>query len=83
MSTFYQVSIIQGSVQIRQSGAFIIYGLSKDDKKANDFENRGKIIIDSESKESILKQLSSLGITKASIYPELYKVAEHLKEKYK
>lgn len=67
---------------IRQSGAFIIYGLSEDEN-ANDFENRGKIIIDSESKESILKQLSSLGITKASIYPELYKVAEHLKEKYK
>lgn len=67
---------------IRQSGAFIIFGLSKDEEGKNDF-TYNKIIVDGNSKEGILKQLSSFGISKASIYPELYKVAEYIKEKYR
>lgn len=67
---------------IRQSGAFIIFGLNKGEEKKSDFTYE-KIIVDGNAKAEILKQLSSFGINKASIYPELYKVAEHIKEKYK
>lgn len=34
-------------------------------------------------KDDILKQLSCFGISKMSLYPELYKFAEYIKEKYK
>ena len=69
---------------IRQSGAFIIFGLTNQEeyKFENDFEYE-KIIIDGEYKETIIKQLANFGITKASIYPELYKVEEYIKEKHK
>lgn len=62
---------------IRQSGAFIVFGLD-----GNQPESR-EIIVGSSSKPNILNQLSCFGITKASLYPELYKVAEYIKEKYK
>ncbi|WP_413363743.1 FRG domain-containing protein [Lysinibacillus sp. 3P01SB] len=69
---------------IRQSGAFIIFGLTNHEeyKFEKDFEYK-KIIINGDSKEVIIKQLASFGITKASIYPELYKVAEFIKERLK
>lgn len=62
---------------IRQSGAFIIFGLN-----ANQPESE-QIIIDAPSKRNILNQLSCFGISKASLYPELYKVAEYIKDKYR
>lgn len=70
---------------IKQSGAFIIFGLNENESKNEVYNNfkYKKIIIDGDCKEIILKQLASCGITKASIYPELYKVAEFIKEKYK
>lgn len=72
---------------IRQSGAFMIFGLGNEEFKVNENEDRGsgnsyKIIIDKDSKDKIIKQLSSFGISKATLYPELYKVAEFIKEKY-
>lgn len=60
---------------IRQSGAFIIYGLHDEKIKVID-----KIIIAKESKNAILKQLKYFGISKASLYPELYKVSEYIKD---
>ena len=49
--------------------------------------NRGnsesyKIIIKHSSKKGIIDQLSCFGISKATLHPELYKVAEYIKEKY-
>lgn len=41
-----------------------------------------KIIIDAESKKTILNQLESMGITKATVYPELSSYGEYIKEKY-
>jgi hypothetical protein len=74
---------------IRQSGAFIIFGLKENEiKVASNYLgymnssniNSYRIIIDSDSKQTIINQLSCFGISKATLHPELYKVAEFLKE---
>ena len=74
---------------IRQSGAFIIFGLKEEEIKAeadipkDEFSfGSYKIIINKEKKKTILDQLSCFGISKAMLHPELYKVAEFIKEKY-
>lgn len=61
---------------IRQSGAFIICGL--DEEKV--IKPTKKIKIPSSSKKNILKQLKCFGISKATLHPELYKVAEYIKD---
>ena len=60
---------------IRQSGAFIIYGLN--DK---DLEIYKKITIPSLSKKDILNQLKYCGISKPTLHPELYKMSEYIKD---
>lgn len=68
---------------IRQSGAFIIFGLEGIESCFNnDSFDANKIIVDKAFKKIILEQLSCFGISKATLYPELYKVAEFIKEKY-
>ena len=44
--------------------------------------NNNKIIIKSSKKESILKELDKLGINKSTLFPEIDKVADYIKEKY-
>jgi hypothetical protein len=70
---------------IMQSGLFLIFGTSYTDKwkykpSKIGFETH-KIQIDAYSKEDILKELETLGISKDRIYPEMEKVAEYLKDK--
>lgn len=60
---------------IRQGGAFVIYGLQDEEVK-----NQGKVTIQKQSKKKILKQLRNFGISKDSLYPELYKVSEYIKD---
>lgn len=78
---------------IRQNGAFIIFGLGENaieikenfsnNSNSNQSNSRSyKIIVDHSSKEGIINQLSCFGISKATLHPELYKVAEYIKEKY-
>lgn len=72
---------------IRQSGAFMIFGLGNEEFEVEEYAERDsdksyKIIIDRVHKETIIKQLSVCGISKATLHPELYKVAEYIKEKY-
>lgn len=62
---------------IRQSGAFILCGLNEE--SPIDFSH--KIIIPAGSKVPILEQLKGFGISKATLHPELYKVAEYLKDR--
>ena len=80
---------------VRQQGAFLIFGaessfvynsikpMPKIKKewiiKGN---NNNKIIIKSSKKESILKELDKLGINKSTLFPEIDKVADYIKEKY-
>ena len=66
---------------IKQSGAFIIFGLERDSIEFKNSDiNKYKIIIDKERKNAILEQLKCFGISKATLHPELYKVAEYVKE---
>ena len=60
---------------IRQSGAFIIYGL-----KGKEIKHHDEIIIPKDSKENILRQLKCFGISKATLHPELYKFAEYIND---
>ena len=45
-------------------------------------KNNDRIIIKSSKKESILKELDKLGINKSTLFPEIDKVADYIKEKY-
>lgn len=75
---------------IRQSGAFMMFGLGNEEIQVDDYVNRVhdyvnrersyKITIDGRSKENIINQLKSFGISKGTLHPELYKVAELIKE---
>lgn len=41
-----------------------------------------RIIIEKSKKELILKELDKLGINKSTLFPEIDKVADYIKEKY-
>ncbi|MFH5835209.1 FRG domain-containing protein [Proteiniclasticum sp. C24MP] len=74
---------------IKQDGAFIICGLSKGDQNLNLNElryksrkqNKMQIFIIT-NKESILKELNSFSINRATLFPEIDAVAEHIKTRY-
>lgn len=75
---------------IRQDGAFLLFGISR--TKTNPAivspqylsatVNR-RLLIKRESKLQIKGQLESLGITQGTVYPEIERVAEHIKDVYK
>jgi len=71
---------------IRQGGGFVIFGLDNPFSNGINREEfnfcHNKIIIDKGCKTDIINQLSCFGISKATLFPELYTFAEHLKEKY-
>ncbi len=73
---------------IRQQGSFLLFGNdSKNKTKSLILEKTEgikveRIVIDKKSKVSILKELEMTGINKATIYPEMPKVAEYLTKKY-
>ena len=80
---------------VRQQGAFLIFGAESSfdyntTKSMPEIKrewiikgnNNNKIIIKSSKKESILKELDKLGINKSTLFPEIDKVADYIKEKY-
>ena len=79
---------------VRQQGAFLIFGVEPSfdhntTKPMPEIEkewiikgNNNKIIIKNSKKESILKELDKLGINKSTLFPEIDKVADYIKEKY-
>jgi hypothetical protein len=74
---------------IRQDGAFLLFGiLGKKTRSAQVPEHylattEERILIKPESKVLIRKQLESLGITQGTVYPEIERVAEYIKDVYK
>lgn len=74
---------------IRQDSAFFLFGIDDFNKdipaKLNDsliLTKDKKIIIPSSDKQRILSQLEILGITEATIFPEIEKVATYIKRIY-
>ena len=80
MPIFIQPNKTNGRI-LKQDGAFIINGLSSDsvaaENKLNALEHTR---IRVENKEAILKELSTIGINEATLFPEVDKVAHFLKE---
>ncbi|ATA73437.1 hypothetical protein CGC49_09225 [Capnocytophaga sp. H4358] len=70
---------------VRQHGAFLIFGVKENNKEMPQVPSewiKTKIGIDAKSKEDILKELFQLGIDKSTLFPEIDKVAEYIKEKF-
>lgn len=72
----------------KQQGAFLIFGinqlkLNQASVPNNWIRNENKLIIDKNSKESILTELQSFGISHQSLFPELDSQAKFIMNKYK
>lgn len=77
---FVQPNKTNGRI-LKQDGAFIINGLSDDSNEATEkLKNLSHISIKIHNQNSILKELASLGIHEASLFPEVDKVAQYLKD---
>ena len=76
---FVQPNKTNGRI-IKQDGAFIINGLSKDRYEAKDkLDTMAYEIIYVHNQQSVLRELDLLGINEASLFPEVDKMAEYLK----
>lgn len=76
---------------IKQSGAFLIFGITGEKKKpamvptdwiVNSSKEKIDFTIKKEDKKLILKELDTLGINEATLFPELDNQARYLKNKY-
>ncbi|MCH5171298.1 MAG: FRG domain-containing protein [Erysipelotrichales bacterium] len=69
---------------MRQSGAFIISGLSKDEK-TNESKIKDMVYckIEIHNQEEILKELDKFGINEATLFPELDRITHYYKSKLK
>lgn len=74
---------------IKQDGAFFLFGINKTkqnpaeiDKSWFHFPEKKRYIIKSSDKRKILKQLSSIGISAAKLFPEIDNVANYLKSEF-
>lgn len=74
---------------IRQDGAFFLFGIKGDKLNCAEIPecylaaaSRQRVIVKAGDKSKIRKQLEAFGITKATIYPEIEKVAEHIKSSF-
>lgn len=74
---------------IRQDGAFLLFGI-KDTKHTpaeipvnwRFYPDEKRYVIKAKEKASILKQLSSLGISKGKLFPEIDTVAQYIKNDF-
>ena len=66
-----------------QQGAFLLSGLTQNDdeveRKIKDRMSKTHFVIPAGKKASILRELDSIGINQATIYPNLDKIAGYLK----
>lgn len=70
---------------VKQDGAFILCGLSKDDNLMEKFKYKNKnkrIVVIIDKKKKILKELSNFSINGATLFPEIECVAEYIKGQY-
>lgn len=70
---------------VKQDGAFILCGLSKESNSLNQFrykENGKTVILLIDKKEKVLKQLENFSINHATLFPEIECVSEYIKDKF-
>ncbi|WP_228145436.1 FRG domain-containing protein [Acinetobacter schindleri] len=73
---------------IRQDGAFFLFGIEGYKNKPAEIDQKyilskeNKIIIPANSKERLIKNLELLGITEATIFPEIDRVASYIRKNY-
>lgn len=79
---FVQPNMINSRIT-NQQGAFLLSGLTQNDdeveRKIKDRMSKTHFIIPADKKASILRELDSIGINQATIYPNLDKIAGYLK----
>ena len=75
---------------IRQDGAFFLFGIDNAKSKRASIpeeyrvtDNELKLIVNKNDKKKILKELTSLGISDAKMFPEIDSVSNHLKSNFK
>ncbi len=70
---------------IRQEGAFLLFGCDKiktQPAKLEDATIVARLTINRDEKQNLRDQLRTLGITRATMYPEIEHVAAHIKQSY-
>lgn len=70
---------------IRQEGAFLLFGCDEIKSKPATLEDAtliARLTINRDEKQNLRDQLSTLGITRATMYPEIEHVARHIKQSY-
>lgn len=72
----------------RQHGSFLLFGIDNNKIEPARIPSKwiasekNRLIIDKESKQKILKELTQLGISRQTLFPELEAQANYVKEKY-
>ncbi len=70
---------------IRQEGAFLLFGCDRQKKQPAQVEEGvvvGRLTIDRDKKKELSDHLETLGISKATMFPEIEHVAGHIKDDY-
>lgn len=73
---------------IRQDSAFFLFGVAEEKNNCATFpeeyvlSKKNRIIIKAKEKSRIINQLEILGITEATVFPEIEKVANYIKTMY-
>lgn len=74
---------------IRQDGAFFLFGIGQSKLKAASLptqymlsESAPRLLVKFDEKRKVRDQLETLGITKGTIYPEIERVAEYIRDLY-
>lgn len=65
-----------------QSGAFIIFGLRRDQRVIVTEEPAAVAEIDGSDKPKLIQSLRSLGVDEATVYPEMARTASRIMKKY-
>jgi len=88
-STVCVKPMMDNSRIIKQDGAFFLFGVHLDKLSPSRIPSRYivtadslRILVKHDEKDRILEQLASLGITEASLFPEIDSVAKHLRDQY-
>tara|TARA_R110002049_G_scaffold20717_8_gene75936 strand:+ start:470 stop:1366 length:897 start_codon:yes stop_codon:yes gene_type:complete len=75
---------------IRQDGAFFLFGMGREKRNCAEFPNdllflpnNQRLFVIASEKQRILKQLQSLGVTQATLFPEVDRVSLHIKCAYR